>query len=83
MGPQPQSITAHPCETPARLNARRAAPAVTSERFRVVGTHDQESCRDVWQLFSAGKGGDWALQGTPFPSKTAAQKAAEQPVSSD
>ena len=55
----------------------------TDGRFRVVGTHDQESCRDVWQLFSADSGGEWALQGTPFPSKTAAQKAAEQPVSSD
>jgi hypothetical protein len=55
----------------------------TDSRFRVVGTHDQESCRDVWQLFSADSGGDWTLQGTPFPSKTAAQKAAEQPVNSD
>jgi len=52
-------------------------------RFRVVSTHDQVSCRDVWQLFSADGGGGWALQGTPFPSKTAAQEAAEQPVNSD
>jgi hypothetical protein len=52
-------------------------------RFRIVSTHDQESCRDVWQLFSADSGGGWALQGTTFPSKTAAQKAVEQPVSSD
>jgi hypothetical protein len=52
-------------------------------RFRVVSKHDQESCRDVWQLFSGDSGAGWALQGTPFPSKTAAQEAAEQPVSSD
>ena len=54
----------------------------TDGRFRVVSTHDQESRREVWQLFSA-DGGGWALQGTTFPSKTAAQKAVEQPVSSD
>jgi len=52
-------------------------------RFRVVSTHDQESCRDLWQLFSADNGAGWALQGTRFLSKAAAQEAAEQPVSSD
>lgn len=52
-------------------------------RFRVMSAHDQENCRDVWQLFRADSGGGWALQGTPFPSKTAAQEAAEPPVSSD
>jgi len=52
-------------------------------RFRVVSTHDPQSCRELWQLSRADSRAGWALQGTPFPSKTAAQEAAEQPVSSD
>jgi len=46
-------------------------------RFRVVGTHDQQTCRDIWQLLAADGSGGWAPQGTPHPTKAAAQEAAQ------